>query len=164
MGAVPLRLRVAVPADAPTIARTMAVGFDTYRAFGPIGWQPPGDMTALVGMRLASPGAWALLAEIAGEPAGHVGLLPDHGDEGRTAYLWQLFVRPPWWGAGLADRLHAAFVERAQAGGWERARLITPAGHDRARRFYERRGWLVDGSPAPDPQLGLALVVLRRDL
>ena len=164
MGSVPLRLRVAVPADAPAIARSMALGFETYRAFGPAGWRPPADFTEGVRARLATPNAWALLAEIAGEPAGHVALAPDRGDEGRTAYLWQLFVRPPWWGTGLADRLHGAWVERAQDGGWRQGRLVTPAGHSRARRFYGRRGWQVEGAPVVDRQLDLALVALRRDL
>jgi GNAT superfamily N-acetyltransferase len=156
-----LRFRLAVPADAPTIARTMALGFDTYRAFGPIGWQPPQDMTALVAMRLATPGAWALLAEVAGEPAGHVGLLPDHGDEARTAYLWQLFVRPPWWGTGLAGALHDAFVAEARARGYRQGALNTPAPHARARRFYERRGWRPDGPPGELWRFGIPVLGYR---
>jgi GNAT superfamily N-acetyltransferase len=49
-----------------------------------------------------------------------------------------LFVRPPFWGSGVATALHAAAVE---AIGPRSARLFTPAGQARARRFYEREGW-----------------------
>ena len=82
---------------------------------------------------MATPGAWALLAEIAGEPAGHVALLPPRGDESRTAHLWQLFVRPAWLGSGLAGALHEAFEQRARERGHTQAALRTPAAHTRAR-------------------------------
>ena len=164
MTAAPLRLREAVPADAPTMARTMALGFQTYRAFAPAGWEPPSDFTDWIRRRLAAPGAWALLAEHAGEPAGHVSLYAERGDEARTAYLWHLFVRPAFWGGGLAGTLHDAFVDRARADGFSRARLVTPAAHTRGRRFYARRGWRTDGTPVLDKQLGMALVTLRRPL
>jgi GNAT superfamily N-acetyltransferase len=157
-------MRRAVPADAPTLARTMALGFDTYRAFAPIGWRPPGDETRWILHRLATAGAWALLAELAGEPAGHVALVPQRGDESRTAYLWQLFVRPSWWGSGLAGALHEAFEQRARDLGYARAQLSTPAAHTRARRFYMRRGWRVDGPAEWMPELRLPLVTMRRPL
>ena len=159
-----MRTRRALPADAPTMARTIALGFDTYRAFAPIGWPAPPDETAGIRHRLSTPGAWALLAEIAGEPAGHVALLPRHGDESRTALLWQLFVRPAWWGSGLAGALHEAFERDARERGYARAALRTPAAHTRARRFYARRGWRVDGPPEWMPELQLALVTMRRAL
>jgi GNAT superfamily N-acetyltransferase len=159
-----VRLRRAAPADAPTMARTMVLGFDTYRAFAPIGWRPPGDETASIRDRLAAPGAWALLAELAGEPAGHVALVPQRGDESRTAYLWQLFVRPAFWGSGLAGALHEAFEQRARELGYAQGQLRTPAAHARARRFYLRRGWQVDGPAVDAPEIGLALVTMRRSL
>jgi hypothetical protein len=40
------------------------------------------------------------------------------------------------------------------------ARLHTPAGHARARRFYERRGWRV--SAPPETWLDLAVIEYRR--
>jgi GNAT superfamily N-acetyltransferase len=63
-------------------------------------------------------------------------------------YLWQLFVRPAWWGTGLAAGLHDAFLAEARGRGYRDARLNTPAAHARARRFYERRGWSVAGPPS----------------
>ena len=47
--------------------------------------------------------------------------------------------------------------------GYERGRLYTPAAHERARRFYERRGWRSLGEQL-NPELGLALAEYRIDL
>jgi GNAT superfamily N-acetyltransferase len=111
---------------------------------------------------LSRPDAWGLLAFVDGEPAGHCVLLgPDPG-EPDAAFLWHLFVRPAWWGTGLADHLHEAFLTRAREAGYRRAWLGTPAGHARARRFYERRGWRVDG--APEASQGIPMVEYARPL
>jgi GNAT superfamily N-acetyltransferase len=160
----PLRLRRAVPADAPAMVRTMTLGFETYVAFAPRGWRPPPDEAAGIRAGLAEPGVWALLADVAGEPAGHGALVPGAGEESRTVHLWQLFVRPRWWGSGLAATLHDAFLERARDSGYARARLLTPAAQARARRFYARRGWRVDGPAEPASMIGLMLVTMRRPL
>lgn len=146
------------------MARTAALGFATYRAFAPAGWHLPDPETAeLPGLRerLADRRTRCLFAEAHGEPAGHVAWFPDAQRPG--AYLWQLFVRPRWFGTGLAAGLHDAFVERAAAEGWRRARLVTPAAHARARRFYARRGWRSDLFLPEDRGFGMPLVVLVRD-
>jgi GNAT superfamily N-acetyltransferase len=108
---------------------------------------PPANDVAMLTEELARRDSWALLAEIAGEPAAHVFLFPDWAPGG-GAYLFQLFVRPAWWGTGLASGLHDAFLAEARARGYRTARLHTPAGHARARRFYERRGWRFTGDIA----------------
>jgi GNAT superfamily N-acetyltransferase len=145
------------------MARTAALGFATYRAFAPAGWHPPDPENVeepLMRERLSSRRTRCLIAEAHGEPAGHVAWLPDAQRPG--AYLWQLFVRPRWFGTGLAAGLHDAFLERAAAEGWQRARLRTPAAHARARRFYARRGWRTDGPPRDELGFGMPLVVLVR--
>jgi GNAT superfamily N-acetyltransferase len=75
-----------------------------------------------------------------------------------------LFVRPPWWGSGLATRLNALAVAEAAGRGYTAIRLHTPAGQRRARAFYEREGWSTDGVLVPEPLLGIDLVEYRRDL
>lgn len=146
--ALPVTTRRARPSDAATIARTVALGAATFVAFAPAGWVPlpPAGHVASLTAQLARRDTWALLAEIAGEPAGHVALFPDWAPGGGV-YLFQLFVRPAWRGTGLASGLHDAFVAEARARGYRHARLHTPAGHARARRFYERRGWRMSGGP-----------------
>ena len=146
MRSLPVTTRVARPSDAATMARTVKLGAETYVAFAPAEWRPwpPVGDVELLTARLARRDTWALLAEIAGEPAAHVSLFPDWAPGG-SVYLFQLFVRPAWWGTGLASALHEEFLAEARRRGYTRARLNTPAGHARARRFYERRGWRTTG-------------------
>ncbi len=166
MRPAPVTFRTARPSDAPTIARTMRVGFDTYRAFAPGGWEPtppPGDIERIA-EQLRGRHTWALLAGVAGEPAGHVAMFPSAERPTDTVYLWQLFVRPPWWGMGLAADLHERFVAEAVDRGYANARLATPAPHARARRFYERRGWRSAGPPHELWDFGIPLIEYRRSL
>ena len=157
-----LTFRVATPADAPLMAETVGIGFDGYRSFAPAGWEPPPRAveTARIAERMVRDDAWALLAFDGHAPAGHVALLAE--PEPGVAYLWQLFVRPPFWGTGLADRLHADFLAEARARGYERGRLLTPYGQARARRFYERNGWVTDGVATFEEELGLELLAYTR--
>jgi GNAT superfamily N-acetyltransferase len=152
--------RVARPADAATMARTAHLGIETYVAFAPAAWAPtpPPFHVEHVAETLRGRHTWALLADVAGEPAAHVAMFPDWAPGG-AAYLWQLFVRPAWWGSGVAGELHDAFLDEARRRGYRTARLHTPAAHARARRFYERRGW--SATAPPEPWMGLPVVEYR---
>jgi len=165
-------LRRAGVEDAETIAETVQLGFASFRAWAGASFDPPSTVMELPRIRegLGRPSTWALLALSGGEPAGHVAITQARErDEPRPdipglAHLWMLFVRPLWWGSGLAARLNALAVEQAAERGYEAMRLHTPAGNARARAFYEREGWHTDGIAIPEPLLGLDLVEYRRDL
>jgi GNAT superfamily N-acetyltransferase len=73
-----------------------------------------------------------------------------------------LFVRAPWWGTGLASRLHGEACAAALSRGFTTMRLFTPAEQGRARRFYEREGWRLAEGPYADTELGLSIVEYRR--
>ena len=156
--------RRALPADAETLVRTSRLGLETWRAFAPPSWTLPtaAAHVAFVRDRLSSPGAWAVLASVAGEPAGHAAMIPGSWDEPRSAILYALFVRPAWWGTGLAASLHDAFVDHARGAGYPQAWLATPAAHARARRFYERRGWRAD--TLLEDNRGLPMAIYGRPL
>jgi GNAT superfamily N-acetyltransferase len=64
----------------------------------------------------------------------------------RPPWLDALYVRPAAWGTGVAARLHDRAVEALREAGVERARLWVLEENRRARRFYERRGWVLDGT------------------
>lgn len=84
--------------------------------------------------------------------------LEDHGnvvlidDEGRGfalvghGWLQRLFVREYVWGTGVAEELHAAALETLRAQGARSASLWCLAENPRARRFYEKHGWRLNGS------------------
>jgi GNAT superfamily N-acetyltransferase len=154
-----LSFREATTSDAPVMAETVGIGFDGYRAFAPAGWEPPPFSVEVTNIRsrLATEEAWALLAHDGDEPAGQVALLPDPAPA--TAYLWQLFVRPAHWGSGVAHRLHEAFLEEAQARGYEHApahpgRAGAGAPLLRAQRVGDRRRRGLRAGTRPRP-LGL---------
>jgi GNAT superfamily N-acetyltransferase len=165
-------LRVATVEDAETIAETSQIGFASFRAWAGPAFDPPPAALGLAQVRegLARPSTWALIAFSGGEPAGHVSVAQareraePRPDIPGLAHLWQLFVRPPWWGSGLATQLNALAVANAAERGFATIRLFTPADHGRARAFYEREGWSTDGIRHPEPLLGIDLMEYRRDL
>jgi GNAT superfamily N-acetyltransferase len=160
-------LRPAGPDDAEAMSETLQTGFDGYRAFAPPGWRPPDVRSApeLARMRtrLAEPTTWAMVAEQSGLVAGHAGYVPQPGAPG-SAHLWQLFLRPPWWGSGLAHDLLAAALVAALGEGYGRMRFFTPRDQARARRFYEREGFSHTGWEALEETIGLVLVEYAREL
>jgi GNAT superfamily N-acetyltransferase len=166
---MPWSLRPADRGDASQIATVMSEGFDGYRSFAPPGWEPPDAHAELERLRgfLGNHEVWCLIAEEDGEPAGHVSLMPAElhphpSDDDRMAHFWQLFVRPRWWGTGLAAELHAEAVREASSRGFTSMRLFTPAAQARARRFYEREGWTAAAEPIDDLDFGMPLVEYRR--
>src|SRR2546423_10478172 len=113
--------RAAGPQDAEAIAQTTHEGLASYAAFLPPGWgPPPPQLEASRALeRLAEPESWLWIAFDDGSPAGHAGVTQARTrDEARepiagVAHLFHLFVRPPWWGSGLAAELHRLAGEEA---------------------------------------------------
>jgi GNAT superfamily N-acetyltransferase len=162
-------MRPAVPRDAERIATVLTESFESYRSFAPPGWEPPDSQAELKRLRafLGNGEVWCLVAEDRGEMAGHVAIMPSRihshpSDDDAMAHFWQLFVREPWWGTGVAAALHAEAVREAGARGFTSMRLFTPAAQARARRFYEREGWTPAGAPFDDLDFGMPLVEYRR--
>jgi len=159
-------LRRATVADVEAMTESVAIGFEGYREFAPPGWRPPdvrgaGELARLRA-RLDATGTWAEIAEEGGLVAGHLGYFPQPGVTA-SAHLWQLFVRPPWWGTGLAGELLRRALEAASAQGYRRMRLYTPRDQRRARGFYEREGFAHTGWEGYEEPIGLVLVEYARE-
>ena len=164
-------LREGGPADGDAIARLNHDSFRGYLTFAPAGWEPPAleEEGSWMRERLGHPDVWCQIAEADGEHVGHVGFMPATmaraaSDEPGLAHFWALFVRPSHWGTGLATELHREAVREAAARGYSSMRLFTPAGQVRARRFYEREGWVAAGEPVQDDDFGLPVVEYRLPL
>jgi GNAT superfamily N-acetyltransferase len=159
-------VRAAGPEDAQAMSETLQTGFDGYRTLAPPGWRPPDALAApevaRVRARLGEPTTWAMVAEDRGLVAGHAAYIPQPGVPG-SAHLWQLFLRPPWWGSGLAQALLRAALSAAAAEGYRRMRLFTPRDQARARAFYEREGFSHTGWEAFEAAIGLVLVEYARE-
>ena len=163
------QLRPATNADVQALARAVVDGVGVYRSFAPPDWTAASLAHEAEALRalLADDDVWCLVAESEdGALAGQVTILPaaraPHPVPGRAlAHLRNLFVGREFWGTGLARTLNAAAVEAARERGYTELRLFTPAGQDRARRFYEREGWAQVGESFHDPGPDLALVEYR---
>jgi GNAT superfamily N-acetyltransferase len=159
------------PDHADEVVATVTAGFETYRAFAPPGWVPPPAIGSVpvTRNRLGDDDVWGLLARTpGGEPAGHITVSastrsrwPGGADD--LAHVWQLFVREPYWGTGLAVALHRSAIEEAPRRGYAAMRLYTPEAQARARRFYEREGWVLRGDPLLS-EMGMPVVEYRRPL
>jgi ribosomal protein S18 acetylase RimI-like enzyme len=174
-GSIPLArsVRPATPADAAAIAALAVASIRAYTWFAPVEWTPPGEEAEgelageLVRRLVAS--AWGFVADDGDALAGVAMLLPAT-DANRPdldpalAHLWQLFVAEAHWGSGLAVRLHRDAIDSAAARGFTSARLFTPAGQTRSRRFYEREGWAPVAAPFFDEWIGFEVVEYRRPL
>jgi GNAT superfamily N-acetyltransferase len=160
-------LRPAAVTDAPAIAELTLAGFETYRSFAGAGWDPPAETAAATAQRLAGEGAWGLVAVSGGHVVGFAAYEPARDGFGGPligglAHVWAVHAAAPYWGTGLAATLLGIATAAIAEEGYPEARLHTPAGQQRARRFYAREGWAEAGGPFLAPELGLELVELRR--
>jgi len=86
---------------------------------------------------LADTDVEAYVAEEDGEAVGCVAV----GD----VFLRNLYVVPARWKSGLGSALHDFALERLKARGNGEAKLWTLEENWSARRFYEKRGWSLNG-------------------
>ncbi len=85
----------------------------------------------------------------------------------KDGWLDGLYVDPAHWGGGAAAGLHDAVLEHARGEGRASVRLWVLEENARARRFYERRGWRLDGTsrvvPFPPHPLDLGYTIALVD-
>ena len=98
-----------------------------------------------------------LVAERDGVPVGLAAV--------ERCWLHGLYVVPEEWGSGVAAELHDAVLELLRD--CPEIRLWTLEANHRARRFYERRGWRLNGEtrvvPFPPNPLDVGYVLVRAE-
>jgi GNAT superfamily N-acetyltransferase len=141
-----VRIRTATPADAQAVADIWHAGWpDGHRG------HVPDELVAVrtetsFRRRAAERVADTVVAEVGGVVVGFTMVVDDEVE--------QVYVAATHRGSGVADALLADAEDRIRAAGHSRAWLAVVAGNARARRFYERRGWVDDGPlvyPAEGP-------------
>ena len=75
--------------------------------------------------------------------------------------LYAIYALPEAWGSGAGGGLMRAAVEQLAADGYREAILWVLEDNPRARRFYEREGWTLDGSRKEDEFLGVKVTEVR---
>ena len=158
-----MEVRRASVADAADIA---AVHVQTWRAayahvFGP---------ERLAGMDVeARTGRWrewlergeaAFVADDDGRIAGFVWVGPSR-DADAEGELYAIYALPEAWGGGAGPALMRAGVDAMREAGHRDAVLWVLEDNPRARRFYEREGWELDGNRKEDEFLGRRVAELR---
>ncbi|MEW2502082.1 GNAT family N-acetyltransferase [Amycolatopsis sp. NPDC047767] len=146
-------IRPALVADAPGIARVHVGSWQAAYA----GLLPADFLAGLSASRrepfwaesLASPaqGHTVLVAETPdGTIAGFAATGPSRDDDATpdTGELAAIYLLPECWSQGFGRALHARALT-ALAGDFPTATLWVLAGNTRARTFYERTGWTLDG-------------------
>jgi GNAT superfamily N-acetyltransferase len=81
--------------------------------------------------------------------------LPNFGE------LLAIYVDPEHWDSGVGRLLAAAAREQLRRNGFAEAALWVLDGNARARRFYERDGWALDGARQTKTVAGAALEEVR---
>ncbi len=99
---------------------------------------PSGEILARWRAMLGGGEHRVLVAERDGEAVGVAAVRP--------GWLDGLYVVPKAWGTGVAGALHDAAIVHLRSLGGPEARLWVLEDNARARRFYERRGWALNGT------------------
>jgi GNAT superfamily N-acetyltransferase len=76
--------------------------------------------------------------------------------------ITMLYVDPATWGCGAAAELLRVGLRWIASRGHNEARLRVVEAHHRARRFYEREGWVLDPDLEPARNDFVKLVYYRR--
>lgn len=138
MGA--LSIRAAGPNDAETLlAIHRESAMTTYvEIFPPDRYRfPDAEMREVWARALRDGDTSVLIAERDGSPVDLVTASP--------GWLRNLFVVPAKWGRGAGAALHDEAVALLRSGGASIAQVWVLEENERARRFYETRGWRDDG-------------------
>lgn len=134
-------IRRARPDEADTLLRVQRdAAVDAFaHVFPPERYPFPDDDVRAAWVRvLADPDVEVYVAETdEGEVAGSVSV--------GAGFLRTLYVVPAYQGTGLGSALHDHALERLRALGAREAKLWTLEENHGARRFYERRGWKLNG-------------------
>ena len=148
----PIEVRRALPGDADEAARVHTASSDAgYRGIAP---PDPGGLarrTAAWRESLANPEIQGYVAVDAGRIVGVLNIGSFRDDDAMGA-VRVLYVLPEWWGSGagqlLLDRAHEELAKT-----YDEAELTVLTANPRARRFYERNGW-VEAETLIEPHFG----------
>lgn len=102
-------------------------------------------------------GVW--VAEDGDRVVGFVSVGANRDDE-REGELYAIYVLPEAWGSGAGTRLMRAALEALRER-YATSVLWVLEDNPRARRFYEREGWTLDGGRKQEELLGVQVVEVR---
>jgi GNAT superfamily N-acetyltransferase len=82
-------------------------------------------------------------------------------DDDQVGELYAIYALPEAWGTGAGRTLIRAGVQALREAGYRAAILWVLEDNPRARHFYEREGWELDGAAKEDDFLGIRVAEVR---
>ncbi|CDO11463.1 GNAT family N-acetyltransferase [Mycolicibacterium cosmeticum] len=166
-----VNVRNAVPADALAVAQTHVrswqVGYKGLIAQAYLDRLRPEERAARYRFDKMDPvnGPYTLVAVDEDVVCGHVtvGRSRDR-DHDQLGEIWSLYVDPPHWGSGVGSTLLAAGCRQLRQAGYGSAYLWVLSTNVRARRFYARAGWIIEGSERTDFVGGKYIAEIKYEL
>lgn len=144
-------IRIATAADARAIAEIHVASWqEGYRGQLPDSYLKSLSVDARETKREQAlrNGASVLLAEHAGEPIGFVSYGRSRDDDAPEtgAEIYGFYVHPDAWSTGIGQQLHDGALAALGTSGWTVVTLWVLTSNERARRFYSRHAWMLDGA------------------
>jgi GNAT superfamily N-acetyltransferase len=102
----------------------------------------------------------AFVAEDGSQIVGLATVGPSREDDAEGE-LYAIYVEPGAWGTAAGPALMRAGLDVLRQDGYRAAILWVLGDNPRARRFYEREGWALDGARREAEHLGVATLELR---
>jgi GNAT superfamily N-acetyltransferase len=150
-------VRRAVPGDAPAIAevhvRTWQAAYRDVLPVDRLDAVTVGQRVPLWERLLANPELATFVAEHDDRVVAFANVGPSREPDA-AGELFAIYALPEAWGTGVAGELMAAGLDSLREGGHDGAVLWVLEDNTRARRFYEREGWLPDGGRKQEQFLG----------
>ena len=154
-------IRPAEPRDAAAVAdvhvRTWEAAYEHVFGADRLAEIDVARRRAIAEQAIASGGV--AVAEDDGRIVGFVSVGPSTDVDGEGE-LYAIYVLPEAWGSGAGHRLMEAGKELLRAS-YTDATLYVLDDNPRARRFYEREGWALDGTTKTGEFLGLPVAEVR---
>jgi ribosomal protein S18 acetylase RimI-like enzyme len=156
-----VRVRPARPEDAAAVAevhvRTWQAAYEHVFGAERLAAIDPTRRRTLAERAIASGNV--VVAEQDGKVVGFVSVGPSTDVDGEGE-LFAIYLLPEAWGSGAGRDLMDAAKELLRAS-YTDATLYVLDDNPRARRFYEREGWALDGVTKADEFLGMAVPEVR---
>jgi GNAT superfamily N-acetyltransferase len=119
-------------------------------------------------LRSATPGRRILVAEVGGVVVAFAVVAASRGDDAApgTGELMAIYAEPRVWSQGVGGALHDAALQQLRDLSVTSATLWVLTTNERARRFYERHGWVLGGADKEVVKDGVPLPATqyRRDM
>lgn len=161
-GRPPVLIRAARPEDAAQVAdvhvRTWQAAYEHVFGAETLAGIDAGRRRAAAERAIDAGGVW-VAAEDDARVVGFVSI-GDARDGDADGELYAIYVLPEAWGSGAATGLMAA-ARDALRERYAASILWVLEDNPRARRFYEREGWTLDGGRKEDELLGVTVAEVR---